>query len=40
VWYAEEVAKATDALEFRHPVDIDEEWKEVACAECHQEASP
>ncbi len=37
---AEEVAKATESLDFRHPVDIDEEWKEVACAECHQEASP
>lgn len=36
----QEVAKATEALEFKHPVDIGEEWKEVACAECHQEASP
>jgi len=35
-----EVARATESLEFRHPVDIGEDWKELACAECHQEASP
>ena len=23
-------------LEFRHPVDIDEAWKEMACADCHR----
>jgi len=34
--------KETDAqlmdpkgVEFRHPVDIDEAWKEIACSECH-----
>jgi hypothetical protein len=24
-----------DGLEFRHPVDIDEAWREMACSECH-----
>jgi len=24
-----------EPLEFQHPVDIDEIWKEVACSECH-----
>jgi nitrate/TMAO reductase-like tetraheme cytochrome c subunit len=24
-----------DSLEFRHPVDIDEAWKEYHCVECH-----
>lgn len=24
-----------EPLEFRHPVDIDEMWKEAACSECH-----
>jgi len=24
------------SLEFRHPVDIDEAWKELACADCHR----
>ena len=23
-------------LEFRHPVDIDEAWKEMACSDCHR----
>ena len=23
-------------LEFKHPVDIDEAWKEMACADCHR----
>ena len=22
-------------LEFKHPVDIEEAWKEMACSECH-----
>jgi len=22
-------------IEFKHPVDIDEEWREIACSECH-----
>ncbi len=25
------------ALEFKHPVDIDEAWKEAACSECHSD---
>ena len=25
-----------DSLEFRHPVDIDEAWKEYHCVECHR----
>ena len=24
------------SLEFKHPVDIDEAWKEMACADCHR----
>lgn len=24
-----------DGLEFQHPVDIDEAWKEMACSDCH-----
>jgi hypothetical protein len=24
-----------DGLEFRHPVDIDEAWKEMNCFDCH-----
>ncbi|MBS0010203.1 MAG: NapC/NirT family cytochrome c [Bacteroidales bacterium] len=31
-----EVALSNEALEFRHPIDIDEVWKEYACAECHR----
>ena len=23
-------------LEFKHPVDIDEAWKEMACSDCHR----
>ena len=26
-----------DSLEFFHPVDIDEAWREFACSECHSE---
>lgn len=26
---------APEGLEFRHPVDIDEAWRELACSECH-----
>ena len=25
-----------ESQEFRHPVDIDEAWKEMACADCHR----
>ncbi len=28
-------AIAPSGLEFRHPVDIEEAWKEMACSECH-----
>lgn len=28
------------SLEFKHPVDIDEEWKETLCSECHAGLSP
>ncbi len=24
------------SLEFRHPVDIEEAWKEMACTDCHR----
>ncbi|MCF8372663.1 MAG: NapC/NirT family cytochrome c [Bacteroidales bacterium] len=27
----------SDSLEFKHPVDIDEAWKEYACTECHRQ---
>jgi hypothetical protein len=26
-----------EGLEFRHPVDIDEAWREMLCHECHSE---
>jgi hypothetical protein len=26
----------TGGLEFKHPEDIDEEWKETRCNECHE----
>lgn len=29
------VEKNADGLEFRHPVDISEMWKEMSCHECH-----
>ena len=25
-----------NSLEFRHPVDIEEAWKEMTCADCHR----
>lgn len=31
-----EVTNLHGALEFKHPVDIDEAWKEMTCAECHR----
>ncbi len=30
---------APGGLEFKHPVDIDEAWKETACSECHEGTS-
>jgi NapC/NirT cytochrome c family, N-terminal region len=35
-----EYTRANESLEFRHPVDIDQAWQEVACADCHREANP
>lgn len=32
-----EYATSYGSLEFKHPVDIDEAWKEDYCAECHYE---
>jgi hypothetical protein len=29
-----------DGLEFKHPVDIDEAWKEMGCYECHSGQQP
>jgi len=31
-----QVASAIGSLEFKHPVDIGEAWKEFSCAECHR----
>ncbi len=31
----EEQVIAPEGLEFKHPVDIGEAWKEMACSECH-----
>ena len=36
----EEVAVSLNGLEFKHPVDIDEAWKEMDCHECHTGALP
>jgi len=35
-----EMAQITGALEFRHPSDIDEEWKESLCIDCHTGLDP
>lgn len=35
-----EVASINEQLEFKHPVDIDEIWKEVYCTECHTGLNP
>jgi len=32
-----EVAPFNSFLEFRHPVDIDEAWREMNCADCHRQ---
>ncbi len=29
-----------ESLEFKHPVDIDEEWKEMLCVDCHTGLNP
>lgn len=31
-----ETTSVDNSLAFRHPVDIDEAWKEMACADCHR----
>ena len=31
-----EMTTIENSLEFRHPVDIDEAWKEMTCADCHR----
>ena len=31
-----ETTSIDKSLEFKHPVDIDEAWKEMACADCHR----
>lgn len=35
-----EIATLGDALDFRHPVDIDEEWRESSCTDCHTGLNP
>jgi nitrate/TMAO reductase-like tetraheme cytochrome c subunit len=35
-----QVAKINEALEFKHPVDIGEAWKDFACIECHTGLNP
>jgi hypothetical protein len=35
-----EVANIETGLEFKHPVDIDEAWKESLCIECHMGLNP
>ncbi len=35
-----EVAHLGEALEFKHPEDIDGEWKEELCTECHTGLNP
>jgi hypothetical protein len=31
-----EVARFDESLEFKHPVEIDEAWKESLCSDCHR----
>ncbi len=35
-----EYASHGQSLEFKHPTDIDEEWKETLCSECHTGLNP
>ncbi|MCX6235465.1 MAG: NapC/NirT family cytochrome c [Bacteroidetes bacterium] len=35
-----EVGTVTTSLEFKHPVDIGDEWKSTLCVECHKELYP
>ena len=34
------MAKSMDGLDFVHPEDIDEAWKEMSCYECHEGIQP
>lgn len=35
-----ETASSPEGLEFQHPEDIDEEWRETGCYECHDGTQP
>ena len=35
-----QVAAINQSLEFKHPVDIDEAWKDLMCVECHTGVNP
>lgn len=35
-----EIAKVGESLEFKHPVDIDEAWRDMLCTECHTGVNP
>ena len=35
-----QMASSADGLDFVHPVDIDEAWKEMGCFECHSGVQP
>ena len=35
-----EVASINQSLEFKHPVDIEESWKESRCTDCHTVLNP
>jgi hypothetical protein len=33
-------SSAGESLEFKHPTDIDQAWKESMCVDCHSGLSP
>ena len=35
-----EVADNPQGLDFKHPEDIDEEWRETPCSDCHSGVQP
>jgi hypothetical protein len=35
-----EFSTSREGLDFRHPEDIDEEWRETGCYECHDGTAP
>jgi hypothetical protein len=35
-----QMASSAEGLEFVHPEDIDDEWRETACSECHEGTQP